>query len=404
MNEVRVYTVSELNRAARGLLETELGDVWMKGEVGEVSRAPSGHVYFSLKDSEAEIDVVRFRGRAPLLAAIEPGMVVLVFGRATVYEPRGRYQFVASLVQPVGAGLLHAAFERLKEKLRQEGLFEASHKRPLPAFPALIGVVTSPTGAALHDILAVLGRRWPLARVVLFPSSVQGDAAPTELVAALERAGRFSLERAPLDFVILGRGGGAAEDLAAFNDERVARAVYASPIPIVSAVGHDVDVSMTDFVADLHAPTPSAAAELTTPDGAEIADSVQRVAERLRAAVEARWTSAERSLRSTLRASLAREPRRLVETREQKLDLHVGQLLRFPRASLHPQIDRLRHAEDVLRLTDPRRPLERGYSITYAVGAKTPLRRASDAAPGMEIETVLAQGRIQSRVEGVKQE
>jgi exodeoxyribonuclease VII large subunit len=226
MNEQRVFSVSELNRAARGLLETELGDVWMKGEVVEATRAPSGHLYFTLKDSEAEIDVVRFRGRAPVLATLEPGMVVLVFGHATVYEPRGRYQFVASLVQPVGAGLLHAAFERLKEKLRQEGLFDVSHKRPLPVFPRLIGVVTSPVGAAMHDIAAVLSRRWPLARVVLFPSSVQGDAAPGELVAALEQAGRFSIEGASLDLVILGRGGGAAEDLAAFNDERVARAVY----------------------------------------------------------------------------------------------------------------------------------------------------------------------------------
>jgi exodeoxyribonuclease VII large subunit len=400
MNEQRVYTVSELNRAARGLLETELGDVWMKGEVAEVTRAPSGHLYFTLKDSEAEIDVVRFRGRAPVLVALEPGMVVLAFGHATVYEPRGRYQFVAALVQPVGAGLLHAAFERLKEKLRQEGLFDVSHKRPLPAFPRLVGVVTSPAGAAMHDIAAVFGRRWPLARVVL----VQGDAAPGELVAALERAGRFTLEGTALDLVILGRGGGAAEDLAAFNDERVARAVYACPIPVVSAVGHDVDVSITDFVADLHAPTPSAAAELTTPDRAEIAESIRRMAERLRVAVGTQLSSVDRAFRSALRASLVREPRRLVETREQRLDFLVSQLLRVPRDALAPQVDRLRHAEDLLRLTDPRRPLERGYSITFVEGKTTPLRLAADVAPGQRVETVLAKGRIQSRVEGVGEE
>jgi exodeoxyribonuclease VII large subunit len=404
MNEQRVYTISELNRAARGLLETSLGDVWMKGEVAEVTRAPSGHLYFTLKDSEAEIDVVRFRGRAPVLAALEPGMVVLAFGHATVYEPRGRYQFVATLVQPVGAGLLHAAFERLKEKLRQEGLFDVSHKRPLPPFPRLIGVVTSPTGAAMHDIVAVFGRRWPLVRVVLFPSSVQGDAAPSELVAALERAGRFTLEGTPLDVVILGRGGGSAEDLAAFNDERVARAVYACPVPVVSAVGHDVDVSITDFVADLRAPTPSAAAELTTPDRTEVAEAVRRMAERLRAAAGARLSSIDRALRSALRASLVREPRRLIETREQRLDVLVSHLLRVPREALMPQVDRLRHAEDLLRLTDPRRPLERGYSITFVEGKTTPLRLAADAVPGQRIETVLAKGRIQSRVEGVGEE
>jgi exodeoxyribonuclease VII large subunit len=404
MNEQHVYTVSELNRTARGLLETELGEVWMKGEVGEATRAPSGHLYFTLKDADAEIDVVRFRGRSPVLVGLEQGMVVLVFGRVTVYEPRGRYQFVASLVQPVGAGLLHAAFERLKEKLRQEGLFDAGHKRPLPPFPMLLGVITSPTGAAVHDILAVLDRRWPLARVVLFPSSVQGEAAPIELAAALERAGRFRAEGMALDFVILGRGGGAAEDLAAFNDERLARAVYSSPIPVVSAVGHDIDVSIADFVADLRAPTPSAAAELTTPDRAEIADSVGRLAGRMRAAIGARWTSAETTLRLGLRASLVREPRRVVETREQRLDAFVGRLLGFPRAVVGPQVERLGHMEDVLRLSDPRRPLERGYSITRVVGSESPLRRALDAAPGQKIETVLAEGRLRSHVEEVREE
>jgi exodeoxyribonuclease VII large subunit len=404
MNEERVYSVSELNRAARGLLETELGEVWMKGEVSEATRAPSGHLYFTLKDSEAEIDVVRFRSRSPVVVALEPGMVVLAFGRTTVYEPRGRYQFVATLVQPVGAGLLFAAFERLKEKLRQEGLFDASHKRRIPSFPSRIGVVTSPTGAALHDIVAVLGRRWPLGHLFLFPSSVQGEAAPPELVAALDRAGRFTTEDGPLDFVILARGGGAVEDLAAFNDERVARAVYACPVPVVSAVGHDVDVSITDFVADLRAPTPSAAAELTTPDREDIGNSIVRAADRLKLAVDARWQTVERGFGAALRASLLREPRRLLEIREQRLDSYASKLLQFPRAGLGPRIDRLRHAEDLLRLTDPRRPLERGYSITRIAGSRVPLRRAADVSVGDEIETVLAQGRIQSRVKGVEDE
>jgi len=401
MSDPRVYTVSEINREARGLLETGLGEVWMKGEVVAPKTAPSGHLYFSVKDADSRIDVVRFRGRAPVLAPVEEGMVVLIFGRVTVYEPSGRYQFVASLVQPVEAGLLHAAFERLKEKLRLEGLFDPAHKRSLPRFPERIGVITSPTGAALHDILAVLGRRWPLAHVFIFPSSVQGEAAPGELVSALARAAVFSQQGAPLDFVILGRGGGAAEDLAAFNDERVARAVYASPIPVVSAVGHDVDVSITDFVADLRAPTPSAAAELVAPDRAEIAVSIDRAARRLAIAIDGRCSEAERSFRAALRSSLLREPRRLIETREQKLDLHAARLLAFRRAAFDPQVERLRHVEEVLRLSDPRRPLERGYSITRQVGRKTPLCRAAEAAPGDELETVLAEGRLRSRVEEV---
>lgn len=402
--EQHVFSVSELNRSARGLLEAELGEVWLKGEVVAPKTATSGHLYFSLKDADSEIDVVRFRGRSPIVATVEEGMVALVFGRVTVYEPRGRYQFVASLVQPVGAGLLHAAFERLKEKLRLEGLFDAERKRPLPVFPAALGVVTSPTGAALRDILAVLGRRWPLARVILFPSSVQGDAAPGELVTAIERAGRFTLDGVPLDAVIVGRGGGASEDLAAFNDERVARAVAACPVPVVSAVGHDVDISMVDFVADLRAPTPSAAAELTTPDREEVAATLVRSAQRMQAAVGARWAEAEGGLRLRFRASLVREPRRLVETREQRFDIYAGRLLAFPAAAIRPRLERLRHAEALLRLTDPRRPLERGYSITRIVGSGVPLRRAPDVAAGEEIETVLAEGRLRSRVEEVTEE
>ncbi len=404
MTETRVYTISELNRTARELLEGEFSEVWVQGEVTAPKTAASGHLYFALKDEESRIDVVRFRSRVPVLAPIEEGMVVLAFGRVTIYEPGGRYQFVASLVQPVGAGLLHAAFERLKEKLRQEGLFDPAHKRPLPPFPTHIGVVTSPSGAAFHDIAAVFARRWPAARVILFPSSVQGEGAPDELVNALAQAGRFRLEGRSLDLVIFGRGGGAAEDLAAFNDERVARAVYESPIPVVSAVGHDVDVSIVDFVADLRAPTPSAAAELTTPDQEEVRALIQRSAVRLRQAIETRFQAAEHSFRAALRASLVREPRRLLEIREQAIDTFVARLMQFPRTSFAPRIERLRHALDLLRVIDPRRPLERGYSITRIAGTRTPLRSAADAGPGQEIETVLAKGQLRSRVEEVSEE
>ncbi|MDD5647258.1 MAG: exodeoxyribonuclease VII large subunit, partial [Candidatus Bipolaricaulis sp.] len=229
MAEEHVYTVSELNRTAREIIEEGLGGVWVKGEVSELTHASSGHIYFTLKDAASEVSAVRFRSRSPVLSSIEPGMVVLAFGTVTIYEPRGRYQFVATLVQPVGAGILQAAFERLKQKLSAEGLFAPQHKRALPTFPVRIGVITSPTGAALHDIVAVLSRRWPLAELLLFPSAVQGEAAAEELAAALDRAARFSQTQNPLDFILLGRGGGAAEDLAAFNDEHLARAVYASP-------------------------------------------------------------------------------------------------------------------------------------------------------------------------------
>ncbi len=404
MDEEHVYTVSELNRTARDIVEGGLGGVWVKGEVSEISHASSGHMYFTLKDAAAEVSAVRFRSRSPILSAIEPGSVVLAFGKVTIYEPRGRYQFVATLVQPVGAGVLQAAFERLKQKLHAEGLFDPEHKKPIPAYPTRIGVVTSPTGAALHDIVSVLSRRWPIAELLLFPSSVQGDTASEELVAALDRAIRFSQSEAPLDLILIGRGGGASEDLAPFNDERLARAVYASPIPVVSAVGHEIDFTITDFVADLRAATPTAAAELVTPHAADVAGRVTECVDRASRGLRGRLEENEMLLKASLRRPLFRTPSRLLETAEQRLDVQAATLARAPRRALERPRERLARLDAILRLSSPTRPLERGFSITYVDGASRPLRDARSVVPGTHIMTRVAKGRLMSSVEEVHEE
>jgi exodeoxyribonuclease VII large subunit len=401
-----VYTVSELNRSARDLLEARFGELWVKGEISDLKRAASGHLYFTLKDEEGELSAVRFRSRSPLLAdtTVESGTVVLAFGKLTIYEPRGRYQFVATLIQPVSTGALRLAFERLKEKLQKEGLFAPEHKLPIPAFPERIGVITSSSGAALRDVVSILERRWPSVAVVLFPSSVQGDAAPAELRDAVDRAVRFSRDVAPLDTLIIGRGGGSAEDLAAFNDEALARAIFDCPIPIVSAVGHEVDFSIADFVADLRAPTPSAAAELAVPNRAEVGARLEAAASRTTRAVGSALRGRRSSLRSLLRGYLFRLPQRRLETLEQRLDLQLGAAVRGITAVWTARRRAASHVEEVLRLSNPELPLQRGYSLTFAAGSSRPLRDASGVSEGDEIETRLAAGRLTSRVEEVNAE
>jgi exodeoxyribonuclease VII large subunit len=403
MSEEHVYTVSELNRSARGALETEFADVWLKGEVSEIKRAASGHLYFTLKDEDSEISAVRFRSRTSALIPvdIERGTNVLALGRLTVYEPRGRYQFIASVLQPLGAGALQAAIERLKARLNEEGLFDVAHKRPLPPYPVRIGVITSTSGAALRDIRSVLSRRWPVAELYLFPTSVQGASAPLDLVSALDAAIRFAKQIQALDVLILGRGGGSAEDLAAFSDERVIRAVFGCPIPVISAVGHEIDFAISDFVADLRAPTPASAAELVAPDCRDVCETVSARVSWMAQIVAARLTRRSQRLRANLRGYLFRLPGRKLETLSQRLDGLVEVLTRGASQSLALRAQRLAHFEDVLRLSDPRFPLHRGYSLTFLKGSAVALRDVAEVGPGSEIETRLATGRLHSRVEEV---
>lgn len=259
--ERRTWLVHELVTEARELVETELGDVWVEGEISNCRPASSGHLYFTLKDSEAQLPVVLFRRQAVLLRfRPEDGLAVRVRGKVSVYEQRGQLQLVAETMEPVGAGSLQVAFEQLRDKLKAEGLFDADRKRPLPAFPRCVAIITSPTGAVIRDFLNIVGRRHAALSVTVVPVAVQGESAPAEIEAALGIAN----EPGVADVIVVARGGGSLEDLAAFNSERVARAIAASRLPVVSAVGHETDFTISDFVADLRAPTPSAAAELIT--------------------------------------------------------------------------------------------------------------------------------------------
>ncbi len=403
MDHERIYRVSELNQEAKRLLEEEIGPVWLRGEVSNLTRAASGHLYFTLKDESSEIRAVRFRGRAELMPALPlaDGMEVIAYGRLTIYAPRGRYQFVASIVQPAGMGALQAEFERLKAKLNAEGLFAPDHKQPLPRFPRRIGVITSPTGAAIRDIVSVLSRRWPLVTVYLFPAQVQGTQAPEEIVAGIDRACAFSQTVEPLDVLIIGRGGGSLEDLASFNDERVARAIFACEIPVISAVGHEIDFTIADFVADRRAPTPSAAAEIAVPAKDDVVSAVTTAAIRALRAVRRHVDRRDAALAVTLKGYIFRIPVRELETRFQQLDLRMNALTRGIRDAYLTRVRNRDRLADRLHLVDPRLPLKRGYSVTRLAGGKTPLRDAAAVEVNAVIETVLARGTLVSTVKEV---
>jgi exodeoxyribonuclease VII large subunit len=268
-----LLTVTELTRKIKLTLEADFPSILLQGEVSNFRRHSSGHVYFTLKDEGAQIAAVLWRSRASTLSFLpQDGMKVVVRGRITVYEPRGSYQIDVSSMRPFGVGELQLAFEKLKQKLAAEGLFDASHKRPLPEFPRRIGIVTSPTGAALHDMIQIIGRRFPLVDLILSPVRVQGAGAAEEIASTIRQFNEYG----QVDLLIVGRGGGSLEDLWAFNEEIVARAIYASRIPVVSAVGHEVDFTIADFVADVRAPTPSAAAEIVVPDRDVLLETLRR--------------------------------------------------------------------------------------------------------------------------------
>ena len=274
-----ILSVSELNRAARAALEDSLPPLRVEGEISNLARPGSGHLYFSLKDPDAQVRCAMFRGANRRLGfAPEDGQQVLVHARVTLYEPRGSYQLIVEQMEPAGEGLLLRRLEQLKKQLAAAGLFDESHKQPLPHIPRQIGIITSPTGAAVRDIIQVLGRRFPGIPVILYPVQVQGERAKTDIAAAFKLAAR----RNECDLLIAGRGGGSLEDLWAFNEEVVARAIFDCPIPVISAVGHEVDVTIADFVADARAPTPSAAAELAVPDAAALMRGAASLGDRLR--------------------------------------------------------------------------------------------------------------------------
>lgn len=394
--EPKVWSVSQVNRAVKGLLEDNVEPLWVGGEIGQWTRSRAGHCYFTLKDDQAQLKSVMFARDAALLPT-DPaeGMKVRCFGGLTLYETRGDYQMVARRVEADGAeGLWRKAFEELKVRLEADGLLAHERKRPLPAYPRTIGVVTSPTGAAFRDIVSVLARRAPWTRVILCGARVQGQGASSEVAAALERLVASELP----DVIIVGRGGGSLEDLWAFNEEPLARAIASCPIPVVSAVGHEVDVTISDLVADVRAPTPSAAAETVVPDGVALLAQVQRSPERLgrglRRAVQRRRVAVVDRL-----ARLARGIERRLTPVRQSLDMGSLALEREMSQRVERQRARLKGLGGRLEALSPLATLSRGYTV-----ARTPegrvLRRVHEFGAGMRFHLRLDDGTIAAEAVG----
>ena len=432
-----IFSVSRLNDSARALLEQQFSAIWVQGEISNLARPASGHVYFSLKDAGAQIRCAMFRRRQQAVAVeARDGMQVLAFGRVSLYTPRGDYQLIVEVLEAAGEGLLRLRFEQLKRKLHAEGLFDATRKRALPRWPRAIGVVTSPSGAAVRDIINVLGRRAPMVPVIVYPTAVQGEGAAAEIAAAIARANR----RAECDVLIVGRGGGSLEDLWAFNEEVVARAIHGSVIPVVSAVGHEVDFTIADLVADLRAPTPSAAAELVSPDLLDIDRRVRQLRQRLLATMT-QWLKTQTRELMQLRRRLV-SPQRRLELHFQRLDelltrlpqalttqlalqrsrlrtLQARVAAQSPRARVNALTHRLEHihqrlqsaarrgleqraakllrCERVLRALGPGATLNRGYAIVSDPSGAI-VRDADTLALGTTLTTRLARGRFDSKV------
>ena len=398
--EQKILSVTELNQLVRGKLERDpdLQSVCIRGEISNYKLYPSGHHYFSLKDSESAIRCVLFRGSAASLRfRPENGMQVLAVGRVSLYPRDGSYQFYCTRLLPDGAGDLSVAFEQLKQKLFQEGLFDQAHKKPLPAYPHRIGIVTSPAGAAVHDMLRILGKRYPLSKVILLPVHVQGAEAPGEISRAIAYANRVGL----CDVLIVGRGGGSIEDLWAFNDENVSRAIYQSGIPVVSAVGHEPDVVISDFTADLRAATPSNAAELVAPDQMKLREVLLTMQRQMEAAVTKTVAENRQRLKTLAASSMLRSPEAYLQERKLRLDLTRGKLQHAGTGLLQEKRQELVRLGSSLDAMSPLKVLARGYSVTANAEGNL-IRSVQDVREDAEISVRLSDGTITAEVRKIE--
>jgi exodeoxyribonuclease VII large subunit len=355
-------TVTELTRYIREMFEMDyrLQDLWVQGEISNLSRPSSGHVYFTLKDSSAAVKCAMWRTSVtPNVQRLREGAAILAHGKISVYEVQGAYQLYVDAIQTAGVGDLYQQFELLKAKLQAEGLFESDRKRALPTVVRTIGIVTSPTGAALQDMLNIIGRRWPLLRVVLSPTPVQGDDAPPKIVAALERL----YQRDDLDAIIIARGGGSIEDLWCFNDEDVARIIARSPVPTISGVGHEVDFTIADFVADVRAPTPSAAAELITPDQEKVRSTLEAYASTLDAILSDRIRQSRLRVQLNERALAHLSPRVKLANAQQRLDEAGSRMQDALKHTLALKRERVNSRIAQLNAYNPLNVLARGYAV-----------------------------------------
>ena len=444
--EDAMLSVTQLTREIRNRLEGTFGDIWVEGEISNYRPHASGHHYFTLKDAKAQLSCVMFRGQARTLPApLQDGLQVQARGEISVYEARGQYQLIARWIQPKGFGELQARFEALKRQLEGEGLFDADRKQALPGFPRTVALVTSPTGAAIRDMMNILERRAPWLHLLVWPVRVQGAGSAEEIANALEQISRRSGTEGlpPIDAVIVGRGGGSIEDLWSFNEEIVARAIHACPLPVISAVGHEVDFTIADFVADLRAPTPSAAAELVAPDGVELRRQLDAAHDRMSRELDRSLSEWQTRLEYQERSLALHEPSRVVEDHFQDCDSlrdsleivareavsdrldRCDQLRRLletlsPHSRLQDQFSRLEerrtrlerpvaerlqhlaselsHSRQMLELLNPESAFRRGFSLTTDQ-AGAPITHLDQVDPGMKVRTRVSDGEFDSVVE-----
>ena len=392
-------SVSALTQQIKILLESGLSPIWITGEISNFKRHTSGHFYFSLKDENAQIPGVMWAGRNRNLYFLpQDGMQVLAYGQVTVYEKRGYYQLEVWQMQPAGAGALQMAFEQLKRRLQASGLFDAARKKPLPKFPDTVGIVTSPTGAAIRDLVSILRRRWPAIKIILRPVKVQGDGAADEIAAAIAEFNEYG----EVDVLIVGRGGGSLEDLWAFNEEVVARAIFASKIPVVSAVGHEVDFSISDFVADVRAATPSAAAELVVPEVAEVRRQLQHLAHKLRLHLQ-RFVQMQRERLNRYASSYGlRQPLDLVRQRSQQLDDLQRRIQLAAQNRLKTWQQQLEAKEQRLRALSHQNILQRGFAIVFRQPDQKLIHEARELQVDDQIYIQFATDSAEAKVEKVK--
>jgi exodeoxyribonuclease VII large subunit len=397
-SHVKIYTVFELTQEIKSTLEQTFPALWVEGEISNLSQPSSGHVYFTLKDESAQIRCVLWRNIAEYLPfQIEDGQHVIVLAKLSVYEKQGQYQLYVEDVHPVGIGKLELAFQQLKERLYKEGLFDEQHKQPIPKFPQRIGIVTSPTGAAIRDILKIARRRFPSVELILRPVRVQGEGAAEEIVQAIGEFNQFK----EVDLLIVGRGGGSLEDLWAFNQEKVARAIFASRIPIVSAVGHEIDFTIADFVADLRAPTPSAAVEMILPDRKELAREIRNLSRRLVSAQQSLVDTSRQRLRSVLTSYGLKRPADVLFQNRQRLDELIRQIAVATSNLLQHAQQKFSTSVGRLNALSPLAVLERGYSVCYKLPERKIIKVAGSLKVKDNLEVLLWKGKVRSQVQAI---
>ena len=399
--EAEIYTVTEITKKIKDILEGSIPTVWVEGEISNYTLHSSGHRYFSLKDENSQIRCVfwRFRNNS-LRFEPEDGMKVIALGNITVYQRGGQYQLDVVLLHPAGIGKLELEFQRLKEKLLREGLFDEEHKLPLPEFPETIGVVTSPTGAAIRDIIKILHRRFPSVRIILNPVRVQGKGAVEEIAQAVKEFNEYK----KVDLLIVGRGGGSLEDLWAFNEEIVARAIYESKIPIISAVGHEIDFTIADFVADLRAPTPSAAAELAVKDRSELLKEISSYSRKLLTIQSNLIEYSKQRMNALMESYGLRRPMDFVIQRSQRLDDLLKTLIKSTKNSFEFRKNSLSSILGKLNALSPLSVFERGFSLTRKLPELKIIKDADLLEVDDRVEVKFLKGKIKSKVEKIEKD